>query len=73
MATFPRGHHLYQLRVENAKKLAHQGRLVHVHIDAAVSARFEFPDPVDLRGIPAVGRGVGGHIRGTQPEAATTR
>lgn len=28
------------------------------------------PDPMGLRGIPATGRGVGGVIRGTQPEAA---
>lgn len=31
--------------------------------------RFEFPDPVDIRGIPATGRGVSGTIRGTQPES----
>jgi len=38
-----------------------------------ITDRFEFPDPVDLRGIPATGRGVGGTIRGTQPEHAATR
>jgi hypothetical protein len=31
---------------------------------------FEFPDPVDLRGLPAVGRGCGGGaIRGSTPGA----
>lgn len=30
--------------------------------------RWAPPDPVDLRGIPAVGRGVGGAIRGTRPD-----
>jgi hypothetical protein len=27
-------------------------------------------DPVDLRGVPAIGRGVAGAVRGTQPERA---
>ena len=30
-------------------------------------------DPVDLRGIPAIGPGIGGTMRGTQPEAETVR
>jgi hypothetical protein len=32
-----------------------------------VSSRFAFQDPVDLRGLPAVGRNVTGAIRGTKP------
>lgn len=42
------------------------------HIDARHD-RFEFPNPVDLRGIPAIGRGVGGCIPGTRPDAITDR
>lgn len=30
-------------------------------------------DNLTLRGIPAVGRGVSGHIAGTQPESVATR
>jgi hypothetical protein len=30
-------------------------------------------DSLTLRGIPAIGRGVAGHIRNTQPEQATTQ
>ncbi len=31
------------------------------------------PDPQDLRGIPVIGRGVGGTSPGTQPENAAVR
>lgn len=53
-------------------------------LDAAIAAepegkplplRYELTkpgDPRQLRGIPAIGRGVGGAIRGTQPEQAAT-
>lgn len=31
------------------------------------------PDPMSVRGIPAVGRNCPGHINGTQPELAAAR
>ena len=34
---------------------------------------YEFPNPGDLRGIPAIGFGVQGHIAGTQPERRACR
>jgi hypothetical protein len=38
--------------------------------DAPANPRAQPNDPVRLRGIPCVGRGVGGAIRGTRPEDA---
>lgn len=35
------------------------------------NARFEFPDPADLRGIPCIAPGVGGTSPGTNPERIT--
>lgn len=35
--------------------------------------RLAKPEPGDLRGIPALAQGVGGVIRGTQPETETIR
>lgn len=39
---------------------------------AKTSAQYA-PDPMTVRGIPAIGRNCPGHIRGTQPEHAATR
>lgn len=39
----------------------------------ARAARFEFPNPVDLRGIPAIGPGVAGVSPGTRPDAIADR
>jgi hypothetical protein len=65
--TFPRGHHAFQARLQNAQriaKLAKEGKPIERHVQRG----FEFADPVDLRGLPAVGRGCGGGaIRGTRP------
>jgi uncharacterized protein YdhG (YjbR/CyaY superfamily) len=44
--------------------------------DTNIRKRIQYVDPADtltLRGIPAIGRGVAGHIRHTQPETAATR
>lgn len=69
MPTFPKGYHAFELRVANAKRLAK----LTPDERRAITSTFEFPDPVDIRGIPAVGRSISGHIRGTQPESAATR
>lgn len=73
MTTFPRGHSAYMQRIENAKLIAKLDPGERPVIVAATGTRFEFPDPVDMRGIPALGPGVGGTMRGTQPEARATR
>ena len=70
MPTFPKGFHAFQLRLANAQRIA---RLTESAPAPHVSSSFSFPDPVDLRGIPAIGRGVGGTIPGTQPENAVAR
>lgn len=68
--TFPRGHHAYLTRQANAQLIA---RLSPDKRPATTTNRFEFPDPVDLRGIPVCGQGVGSTMPGTQPENAATR
>jgi hypothetical protein len=45
------------------------GGQVDVAREALRETRFEFPNPSDIRGIPLVGRGVSGVIRGTSPGA----
>lgn len=45
----------------------HEGRTV------AIPTRLAKPEPADLRGIPCYAYGVGGTIRGTQPEAEIIR
>lgn len=45
-------------------------------LEAPIPERTTHCDPADgqaLRGIPAVGRNVAGHIEGTQPESAAVR
>lgn len=72
MPTFPKGHHAYLTRIENAKMISRlnpDDRAAIRHTTAV----FEFPNPADLRGFPVVGEGIAGHIRGTQPENAATR
>lgn len=63
MPTFPLGHSAYLTRARNAKTIAAArppAATIHIH------ARFEFPNPQDLRGIPVVG-GVTGTCPGTDP------
>ena len=71
MATFPKGHYAHQTRLENAKRLAHLNPTPPPQ--PHIAPTFTFPNPVDLRGIPAVGQGISGHIHGTQPENFVTR
>jgi len=72
MPTFPKGHHAHQTRLANAQRIADLDKtpepMIHVH-----HAGYEHPDPVDLRGIPCLAKGVGSTIPGTQPERAATR
>lgn len=70
MPTFPLGHHAHLQRQANAQRIARlepSKPILHHH------AGFNFPMPVDLRGIPCIAQATPGHIRGTQPEAATCR
>jgi hypothetical protein len=70
MPSFPLGHHAHLQRQANAKRIAHLHPTpppTHHH------AGYEHPDPVDLRGIPALAQGVGGTIPGTQPEQQACR
>ena len=69
MTTFPRGHHAYLQRLAHLK--AHPP--TPDTTTTTPTTTFAFPNPTDLRGIPAIGQGVPGHIRGTQPETAATR
>lgn len=71
MTTIPRGHWAYLQRARNAKLLA--GLTPDPAPTPHPTSHFEFPNPTDLRGIPAIGMSVPGHIRGTQPENAVTR
>lgn len=67
MATFPRGHHARHITrpsITAADPVSIRVRITWTH------------DPSDtrtLRGIPAIGRGVAGHIPGTRPDAITNR
>jgi hypothetical protein len=62
---FPKGHYAHEARAANARRIAAlepDAPVTHTH------RGFEFPDPVDMRGIPAVGRGCGGGaVRGSRP------
>lgn len=71
MATFPRGHAAYLMRCENAVKIAEAARETGGSL-AVARGSHTAADSVTLRGIPAVGRGVAGVMRFTQPEQAAT-
>lgn len=68
MTTFPKGFNARQQLERNRKVIARIDGHLHENLKVTVSRRFEFPNPVDMRGIPALGRGVGGTIRGTRPD-----
>ena len=68
MPTFPKGFYAYAVRVQNAKLAAEEER------DARPLPKPLTPaDALDLRGIPALGRGVSGAIRGTSPHGHVCR
>jgi hypothetical protein len=65
VATFPLGHSSAGLFVKHAK-MAKRGAC---GVNTAPGAVSWGQDPVDLRGLQAIGRGVAGAVRGMQPEA----
>lgn len=70
MATFTLAAARAALAAKNAKLLAQLARESSGNLaeEREERRRFEFPEPADLRGIPAIGRGVGGAIPGTRPD-----
>jgi hypothetical protein len=68
--TFPRGFSSYQANVANAQLLERLARETNVPLERLQTATPA--DELTLRGIPAVGRGIAGVIRGTQPENEAT-
>lgn len=77
MPTIRRGEHssLPARHIRYAERLAHARALTSAIVDAGANIRASTTaaDSLTLRGIPAIGRGVAGHVPGTQPEAAATR
>lgn len=75
MPTFPKGHSAFLTRVRNAKMITAIVRETGGNIATERERRRldEQPDPVDLRGIPVVGRGIAGVSPGTRPDAITNR
>ena len=71
MSTFPKGHNARAQLERNRRIIAKIDGHLHENVKVAVTRRFEFPNPVDMRGIPALGPGVGGTIRGTRPDRIT--
>jgi hypothetical protein len=63
--SFPKGHYAHDARLANAQRIAKLDG--EAKVERHVARSFEFPDPVDLRGLPAIGRGCSGAIRGTRP------
>jgi hypothetical protein len=81
MPTFARGQHgslparhiTYRDRVAAARALATDTPTsTSTPTTSSGTARYA-PDPMTVRGIPAVGRNCPGHIAGTQPENQVTR
>jgi len=70
MATFAKGYNTRALNTKNAN-LIHSlsGQTPTIPIQSITWIQ----DPTDLRGIPAIGRGVPGRIAGTNPEDITNR
>jgi hypothetical protein len=71
--TFPLGHCAFLERQRNARLIATLDGALDGKLTAQQARRRLQGSPADLRGIPAVGRGVGGAMPGTQPEAALMR
>lgn len=72
MPEFPRGFSAYQSNVRNAQLIARLARETGGNVREARPVASP-ADELTLRGIPAIGRGVQGVIRGTQPESEATR
>lgn len=73
--TFPRGFINHQTNVDNAQMIETIARETNGNI--AIEKRRQTvayaPDPMDVRGIPAVGRNCPGRINGTRPDAILDR
>lgn len=71
-ASLPVRHITYQEHAAQARALARAALETggNLHTERK---RFEFANPVDLRGIPAIGRGVSGCIPGTRPDGIADR
>lgn len=69
MATFRKG---FNARVVLGRRIV-LGSVAVTEPAAKVSWYLDPSDALTLRGIPAVGRGVAGAIRGTKPEACVER
>jgi hypothetical protein len=68
--TFPKGHYAAQLHVEHAKLLAQLALETGGNVQEERERRRRLRmqgSPADLRGIPAIGRGVGGAVAGSRP------
>lgn len=68
----------HQEHTRNAKLLAQLARETGGNVAAERERHItrrneEQPDPVDLRGIPVVGKGIAGVSPGTRPDAITDR
>lgn len=65
MATFPRGHHARHITRPTYDATD------PVTIKVKITWTTDPSDTTTLRGIPAIGRGVAGHIPGTRPDTTT--
>jgi hypothetical protein len=70
MPTFPKGFWTAKVATRNESVVNHHRRHQIQTIQGKVTW---IMDPTDLRGIPAIGRGVPGRIAGTNPEDITNR
>lgn len=77
MPTFPRGFANHEAHIQNAQMLERLAREQGADLRTERVERQMFnmaaADSRTLRGIPAIGRGVMGVIRGTNPEHAVSR
>lgn len=67
MATFPRGHHARETRRHNEQHTIHATG-TNTQPNVKVTWHIDPSDAITLRGIPAIGRGVAGHIPHTRPD-----
>jgi hypothetical protein len=73
MATFPRGHSNRTVHTGNQKMIVNLAPIVVPKVSKTARFTFTPGDNHTLRGIPAIGRGVAGHIPGTSPSGGISR
>ena len=66
MATFARGYWIRQITIANQRRARNDTTQRSAQTTPGKITWLQ--DPVDLRGIPAIGRNVGGAIAGTRPD-----